>query len=178
MLFVTMAFIGLLRNTLIFVSVLWLMAETVKFYRKLDKPSKIPAKKPCNFNITSPKFTARDNKKFATYSVMMNEKHHMFFIDFPVIFKFYSKENFKSKVKIVYRVPKDPIVEEILNKDMLFTGNVKEHKYFITDIIIGKIDIEIELNISYGNPVIEFEILPNDMCEMLKPCKIEIKFPE
>ena len=178
MLLYTLVFLGLLRNTLIFLSVIALMVVIIQFYKKLNRPLKPSQKKPCNFKITSPKFTTCDNKKFATYSVLMHDSRHVFFIDFPLMFKFYSEENFRSKVKITYRIPKDPTVEEIMNKDLIFVGNVKEYKCFITDIIIGKIDIEIELNVSYGNPVIGFEILPNEMCEMVKPCKIEIKFPE
>jgi hypothetical protein len=173
-----LVFLGLLRNAAIFVATAGIIVLLIKFSKRLDKKPEIIKKPECKFKITEPKFKSVENKKFATYSVLINEKHHVFFVEFPLLFKFYSEENFKSKVKIAYRVPKDPVVEEIMNKDMVFTGTPKEYRYFINDIIMGKIDIEIELNTSYGNPTISFEILPNDLCDMRQPCKIEIKFPE
>lgn len=169
----------MLLNTLIFLATISIVIFLIKFSRKLDRECvKKEEATECKFEITEPKYKIRDNKKIATYSVLMHEKYHMFFVDFPILFKFYSEENFKTKVKIVYRVPKEPLAEEILNKEMIFAGKPKEYFYYITDIIIGRIDFEIELNVNYGNPVIGFEILPNDLCVMKKEQKIEIKFPE
>ena len=54
----------------------------------------------------------------------------------------------------------------------------KEHIYYINDVIVGSIDIEIFTNTQYGRPKIIFEILQNNMCHMTKEHKLEIVFPE
>lgn len=168
----------MLINSLVFLGVLTIVILLIRFAKRLDNPEPAYKKENCNFKITSPKFSVNGNKKIATYSVMFAKNKHMFFVDFPVLFKFYSEHKFKTRVSIQYRVPKEPLAEKVLNKDITFDGIVKEHKYFITDIIIGKITFEIELNVNYGNPVMSFELLPSGMCVMDKEYKIEIKFPE
>ena len=73
-------------------------------------------------------------------------------------------------------------MEEInkVNFKKAFERLKKSTKKFSNLIVrdpLDYIDFEIELNIHYGEPVIGFELLPNDLCNMVKENKIEIKFP-
>jgi hypothetical protein len=131
----------------------------------------------CDFEITKPKFRKEGKKEFATFSVLVDDNHR-FFIDFPILFKFYSNSKFKSKIKISYCTPDSENNEEIYNKDVFFDGSqVKEYTYYISDIIIGNITIEIETEVDYGTPMISFEILTNNTCKLKKEYRLEIKFP-
>ena len=133
--------------------------------------------KVCKFKISKIKFFQSRNRRFANFSVKIKNKN-AFFIDFPISFKFYSDQRFKTKVRISYSTVKDQDLEEILNKTVVFETKTKEYVYYINDIIVGKIDIEIELLVDYGDPIIEFEIMKNDYCEITEVFRKVIKFPQ
>jgi len=171
-------FIGLLKNFIVFVCTLlalFVALRLKKRHNRLKFPNKLP---PCNFKITKPVYSCQSYqkiKKRAKFSVIVT-KNHRYFIDFPVMFRFYSNAAFRSKIKITYLIPGESIPEEIINQIVVFENKTKEHLYYITDIIVGRIDIEIETTSEFGSPIIEFEVMKNDMCRMLKECKIEINF--
>lgn len=133
-----------------------------------------PKKEQCRIKLSKPKFKKTEDKKFACFNMFVNT-NHTFFIDFPILFRFYSISRFKSRIKITYSTyGSEP--EEIINKQIVYETTSKEHKYYITDIIVGKITFEIEVSSDYGNPIIEFEILKNSLCEIDKDSKLKIKF--
>lgn len=150
----------------------------ILFYRQIKRPTLdkyiIPD---CKFIITKPAFKIYDNVKIANYSVISKNKNR-YFRDFPIGFKFYSEQKFRSKIRITYKVSGDDETEVIYDRIVEFNENSCEHIYYINDIIIGSIDIEIYTNTDYGKPTIGFEILQNNMCHMSKEHKIEIIFPK
>jgi len=165
----------LLTNALIFSGVLILVLFLLRFYKSLKTKDII---KICDFKISKTKFKDEDDKRYASFSVSLKDKNQ-FFIDFPVSFRFYSDTRFKSKIKITYEAVKsgrEP--EEIMNKCITFETQSLECIHRINDIIIGQIDIEIILKIDYGNPIIEFEILHNNLCILQRSFKKIIKFPK
>jgi hypothetical protein len=133
-------------------------------------------KNPCRFKILPPKFTVNGKNKKASFNIIV-EKKHRYFINFPLLFKFYSHQNFKTSVKISYTLEEDES-QILLNKVIEFTSKVNEHVVYITDVIVGKINIEIELEVDYGNPIIGFEIMQNSTCDLTKEHKLELKFPD
>jgi len=144
-----------------------------KTLKELKPPTNI-----CRFKISKIKYyQSIHNRKFANFSVYIKNKD-AFFSDFPVLFKFYSDQRFKSKIRISYSTVKDEDLEEILNKTVQFETKTKSYTYYINDIIVGKIDIEIELLVDYGYPIIEFEILKNNFCKLMNEYKKVIKFPK
>lgn len=147
-----------------------------RFYKSL-KIKKDKDKPVCDFKISKPDFSDKNNKRFANFTVGVSEKH-IFFRDFPILFKFFSDNRLKSKVKITYKTAKKSRREEIINKTIIFNFKSEEYIYYINDIIIGKIYIEIELDIEYGNPIIEFIILENNTCKLDKEYKLQIDFPK
>ena len=150
---------------------LLLIAEYL--FKKFDKTNN----KICDFKLTKPKFKKGLNKESATFSILV-KKYDRFFVDFPTMFRFYSTSAFRSKIRISYTNPDDETVEQVYDKEVIFDGvNTVEHLYYISDVIVGRIDIEIESTINYGKPTIGFEILPNKMCKMMKKYKLEVKFP-
>lgn len=130
----------------------------------------------CDFKLSKTKFRREEEKQFAKFFIKLNNKTK-FFIDFPVSFRFYSNSRFKSKIYIKYKTLKTGREsEEIINKIIEFEEKTVEHIYKITDIIVGEIEIDIELKTFYGDPIIEFEILQNDLCDLKKSFKKIIKF--
>ncbi len=134
-------------------------------------------KNACKFKIMPPKYETDGNKKKAKFNIIV-EKRHKYFINFPLLFKFYSFNKFKALVNITYVIPGDDSIQELLHKSMEFTDKVKEHTVYITDVILGKITIEVCLEVEYGKPIVMFEIMQNSTCELTKEHKIELKFPE
>ena len=165
----------MLQNFLIFLSVVIVIIAILRFYKslKLVKPKKIK----CRFSISNPKFFKRGEKQIATFEVGSIEKN-AFFINFPIVFRFYGDTRFKTKVKIRYKAAKRDNLEEIINKIIEFETKTIECVQKIDDIIIGNIYIEIELKTEYGYPIIEFEILKNQYCDLDKEYKKIIKFPK
>ena len=131
----------------------------------------------CKFTISKPTFEINENEKIARYSLITKNKDR-YFRDFPIEFKFHSDQKFRSKIKITYTISRDDDVEIIYDRVVEFEDTTKEHIYYINDVIIGSIDIEILTDTQYGNPVIDFEVLQNNMCHLYKKYKIEIAFPE
>jgi hypothetical protein len=145
----------------------------------IRKPFDEKTKNPCRFKILPPKYFIKGNKKIASFNIVV-EKKHRYFIHFPMLFKVYSDNPFKSRLKIFYSIPNDG--EEIkrnmiLNKMVEFTNKTKEYIVYITDIIMGKIMMEVELEITEGDPIIVFEIMENNSCTLVKEHKLELKFP-
>jgi hypothetical protein len=131
----------------------------------------------CKFSISKPKFETVGKEKRATYRVFSYNKDR-YFRDFPISFKFYSTEKFRSKIKIMYTSSGDDEIETIYDRVVEFDTNTKCHIYYINDVIIGSIDIEIYVDSYYGSPTILFELLQNNMCHMIKEHKLEIVFPK
>ncbi len=131
---------------------------------------------PCNFKILEPRYKIINDKHIAIFDVVVSKKHR-YFINFPLLFKFFSDDKFKTKVKILYSVPEEDEIEILLNKSIEFSGKVKEHYVYITNVIMGKITIEIEMDIEYGRPVVGFEILKNSICNLTREYKLELEFP-
>ena len=168
----------MLVNSLIFLGVLIIIFVLSGVYKSLKiKEEKKREKEKCNFRISKPNFKNGDHKKYAFFTVFV-DNNHTFFIDFPVAFRFYSDTRFKSRVKIRYSTPNTQRVEELINKEVIFETKTKESKRYINDIIVGKLEFEIELDVDYGHPIIEFEIMKNPLCALRKEHKLTIKFPK
>lgn len=131
----------------------------------------------CKFFISNPTFELNLPIRIASFKVYSKNKDR-YFRDFPIGFKFYSNYPFKSKIKINYTLTGDNEVETIYNLDVEFENNAKEYIYYINDVIIGSIDIEIHTNSEYGKPTIEFELLQGSNCHLIEKHKIEIIFPK
>lgn len=171
-----LGFIGLLTNFLLFVASLILILILLKQFKLKPEPD-IEVKPECKFRITHPKFEIDGKKRYARYSVYV-DNIDKFFLDFPIMFKFYSDYKFKAKIKITYNTTKDDEEKEIIyDKLLVFKENTKEHVYYITDVILGSINFEIEMQVDYGEPIISFEILENSLCRLTEEYYLEIKFP-
>ena len=166
----------MLTNFLIFLGVLFLIIILWRTYKSL-KIVESKEKEICKFRISKPRFRTSGLNKTAKFSVILANKH-TFFIDFPISFKFYSNTRFKSKIKISYSTPGNGKSEQLVNKVLVFETKQLESLKHITDIIVGKINFEIELNVDYGYPIIDFEIMKNSFCELTKEHKITIVFPK
>lgn len=165
----------LVTNALIFVGTLLIIFLLRYLLKRLFKPD---IKKTCNFKFSKTKFRKIGDKQIATFTVFLKDKNQ-FFIDFPIAFRFYSNTRFKSKVKIKYEALKSGRKpEEIIDKVIVFETKTIECIKKINDIIIGEIEIEIEIKPCYGYPIIEFEILRNKLCILQRPFKKIIKFPK
>lgn len=165
----------LITNALIFAGTLLLIIFLRCLFKNLCKVNK---EKICDFKISKPKFRKEGDKQFAKFTVSLKDKNQ-FFIDFPLLFRFYSDTRFKTKVRIKYEALKsgrDP--EEIVDKLITFEHKTIECVRRINDIIVGVIEIEIELKTQYGYPIVEFEILKNKLCKLKRPFRRIIKFPK
>jgi hypothetical protein len=160
-----------------FILLLIVIAAISLLYQQLKKSDlNKPILPDCKFTISKPEFQIEDTIRIAKYSVYTKNKDR-YFRDFPIGFKFYSNEKFRSKIKITYTISGDEEVEIIYDRIVEFEDNVKEHIYYINDVIVGSIDIEIYTDTDYGKPTIAFEILQNNMCHMTQDHKLEIQFP-
>lgn len=160
---------GLLLGVLILLCVLLIISL-------IRKPYDERTKNPCKFKISTPRFKIDGDKKYAGFHILV-EKKHKYFINFPLLFKFYSDSNFKMDCRIYYTTPGEDR-QLVLDRQIEFISKTKEHTVYITDVIMGKILIEIELEVDRGLPIIEFEILENSTCTLMKEYKLEIVFPE
>lgn len=167
----------MLLNFILFfivIAVIFLLVHQIK------KPNIYHYVKPdCRFIISNPTYQINENIRIAKYSILSKNKNR-YFLDFPIAFKFYSEKKFRSKIKITYKVPDDDDVELIYDNLIEFAddSNAKEHIYYINDIIIGAINIEIYTYSDYGKPSIKFEILSNELCKLAINNKIDIVFPQ
>lgn len=165
---------NIILNLLIFIGASSIAIFLSKINKKLSKDNTSE----CKFRFSTPQFRKSGSKQYAKFTIKL-DKRTRFFIDFPVAFRFYSDSRFSSKVRIKYKTIKTGReAEQIINKLITFNDKTIEYVYRINDIIIGEIEIEIELNTYYGNPIIEFEIMQNDLCKLKHPLKTIIKFPE
>lgn len=146
--------------------------------RQLRKPNVdkylIPT---CDFKITYPEFQKEDNIRIAKFNVITKNKDK-YFRDFPIGFKFYSDQKFRSKIKISYNISGDDEVEIIYDRIVEFDENIKEHIYYMNDVIIGAIEVEVYTESQYGKPTILFELLQSNTCHMGREHKLEIVFPD
>jgi hypothetical protein len=123
-----------------------------------------------------PQYTVAGNKKIASFMILV-EKKHRYFINFPLSFKFYSDAEFKAMVRVFYTIPNYPR-QKLLEKYIEFITKVKEHVVYLTDVVVGKVMIDVEIEIEDGNPTIEFRILENSTCDLTKEHRLELKFPK
>lgn len=133
---------------------------------------------PCRFKILDPKYVIEGKRKIASFDIIV-EKNHRYFINFPLSFKFYSTSKFKTLVKISYTNPSESVGPHLLlDKWIEFTNKTKEHIVYITDVFVGKILIEVMLEVEYGTPIIDFQILENKTCDLTREHKLQIRFPD
>jgi len=161
----------MIQSLLLAVLVLLCILLLISIFRK---PFDYIPINPCRFKILEPQYSSDGNKKKASFMILV-EKKHRYFINFPLSFKFYSDSEFKSMVRIFYSVPNYPR-QKLLEKYIEFITKTKEHIVYLTDVVVGKVIIDIEIEIETGNPIIEFQILENSTCDLTKEQKLEIKF--
>lgn len=142
----------------------------------IKNPIEDKIKNPCRFKISLPKYNIEGNKKYVCFSIIV-ERRYRYFINFPLLFRFYSDSKFQAKVKIFYSTSGEKR-QRLLDKKIEFISKVREYIVYITDVIMGRILIEVELEIDHGNPIIGFEIMQNSTCTLMKEQKIILKFPE
>jgi len=165
----------MLLNLILLLSVL---LAIILLFRQLRKPSsEHPLVPICNFSISKPKYFRDNAIRTAKYSVYTKNKDR-YFRDFPIGFRFYSDSKFRSKIRITYIISGDDEEEVIYDRVVEFEDHLKEHIYYINDVIVGSIDIEIYTDSQYGKPTILFELLQGSMCHMDREHKLEINFPE
>lgn len=141
----------------------------------IRKPFEREYRNLCNFKILPPKFGKKDGIKWASFSIAI-EKKHKFFINFPLLFKFYSDSSFISDIKIFYKVSGDD-KKKVLDKEIEFREKAREHIVYITDVILGELLIEINVRvIEGGDPIVGFEIMKNSTCDLKKEYKMELDF--
>jgi hypothetical protein len=161
---------NLLLVTLILLCILLLISI-------IQKPFDNRIKNPCGFKILQPKFFNEGNNKKVSFQIIV-EKRHKYFINFPLLFRFYSENKFKIDAKIYYVTPGEAR-QLILDKQIEYSSKTREYIVYITDVIVGKIMLEVELDINSGvSPTILFEIMENSTCKLVKEHKLEIVFPE
>jgi hypothetical protein len=165
----------MLSNLILLLAVIIAIILLYRQVRKTDIDKEILPD--CKFTISNPEFEINDTTRIARFSVITKNKDR-YFRDFPLGFKFYSDQKFRSKITITYTTSGDDEEEVIYDRVVEFDDNVKEHMYYINDIIIGSIDIEIYTDSYYGKPTIGFEILQSNICHMTKEYKLEIIFPK
>jgi hypothetical protein len=165
----------LLINAGIFLAGMLIMLLLLKFYKSLFKEKE---EKPlCDFKFSKVRYSEKGKKQIAKFSASISDKH-TFFVDFPILFRFYSDNRFKGRVKISYRAAAVAQKEELVNKTIVLQTKTEECLHYLDDIIVGRIYFEVELEASFGKPIIEFEILENKNCKLDKELKLAIKFPE
>lgn len=155
-----------------------ILVAIVLLVRQLQRPNVdryiLPV---CNFKITEPDFEIDNDIRIAKYKII-SKNDNRFFRDFPVEFSFFSDNKFSSKIRITYTHFDDDEVEVIYDRVVEFDENVKKHIYYINDVVIGGINIEIYTHSYYGKPTIIFELLQNTLCHMDREHKLEIIFPK
>lgn len=146
----------------------------------IRKPIEGKVKNPCKFKILPPKYRVDGTKKYASFCIIV-EKKHRYFINVPFGFKLFSKNPFKLDIKVFYSVPDEPR-EMILDQDVNFNPLIKDESVhfitYITNVITGRILMEIELEVEEGNPEMEFEIRENSVCRLIKDQKLKLVFPQ
>ena len=129
----------------------------------------------CAFKILPPRIKRNGKRKSATFDILVHKNYH-YFINFPLLFKFYGNEPFKADMLISYITHQDNKKETLLQKFIEFTDETIEYEAYIKDIFVNKLIIEIIVNNQKGKPIIGFEILENSTCDLIESYKLEIKF--
>ena len=164
----------ILNSVLLLATILFI----IFLIRHLRKSYVIKSELPiCKFSISKPQFEINDTEKRAIFKVYTKNKD-FYYRDFPIGFKFYSTDKFRSKIRISYVVTGDDDEEIIYDRVVEFDKIATNHIYYINDVIMGSIDIDIETYPYYGNPRVLFEILQNNKCELDREHKLEIIFPD
>jgi hypothetical protein len=163
----------MIQNLILVALVILCILLLISIFRK---PFDYIPRNPCRFKILEPHYTVSGNKKKASFMILV-EKKHRYFINFPLSFKFYSEQQFKSLVKIFYTIPNYP-KQKLLEKYIEYISKAKEHIVYLTDVVVGKVLIDVEIEIEEGNPIIEFRILENSTCDLTKEHKLELCFPK
>lgn len=130
----------------------------------------------CGFKILSPRYSTDGIKKYAHISIVV-EKKYKYFINFPLLFRFYSDYKFKTNAKIYYST-QGMEKQLIMNKTIEYSSKTNEHILYITNVILEKLLIEIELEIDNGSPIISFEIMQNNLFPLNNELKLELNFPD
>jgi len=158
----------MIQNLLLFTMALMCVLLLISL---INKPFDNNIRNSCTFKLLPPKYTINGKNKIATFNIVV-EKKHRYFINFPLLFKFYSNEKFKTLVRIKYLTLDEEQI--LLEKKIEFTSNIYEQVVYITDVIVGKITIVVLLDIEYGNPIVSFEIMKNNTCDITKEYKVEL----
>ena len=99
-----------------FILLLAVIIAIILLLRQLRKPDVDKYILPtCRFSITKPEFRIDGVERIAKYSVLSKNKDR-YFRDFPLGFKFYSEDKFRSKIRITYTVPEDDEIEVIYDR--------------------------------------------------------------
>ncbi len=130
----------------------------------------------CSFKLSRTKIRKKGMWRVATFRVK-SKNQHLFFVNFPLSFKFYSDNKFKTKIKVKYKTSRDGKLEEIIRKTINFESKSIIYQKNINDIIIGDIYIEIYSQSLSGRSTLEFNILKNRSCILDREYKKIIKFP-
>jgi hypothetical protein len=142
----------------------------------IKKPFDSKGNNPCGFKLLPPRFIINESKKIAIFNIIV-EKRHKYFINFPLLFRFSGDQDFRADVKIFYSTPgEEPNM--VLDKQIEYKEITKEYIIYITDVILGKITIELQMDMDYGDPIVSFEVMENSTCSLYKEHKLEIIFPK
>ena len=120
----------MVQNLLLIALVLLCVLLIISLIRK---PFDERVRNPCRFKILPPKYSIEENRKYASFNIIV-EKKHRYFINFPLLFKFYSDTKFKTDVKAYYSIPDESKKENkrvlILDKQIEFLKKTKEYLTF------------------------------------------------
>jgi hypothetical protein len=128
----------------------------------------------CIFKIQHPRIKKKGNKRIVSIEIEVS-KQYRYFINFPILFRFFSnKPDTLTHISIYYIIPESNKKELLYKKQLCLSEEVIEFQAHITDIIIEKIVIEMDIDLIKGNPLISFELLESDSCKE-ENHKVEIK---
>jgi len=132
------------------------------------------SKKNWVFKIIHPIIRKIETKRNIKFDILVNDKYK-YLINFPLLFKFYGDTPYIASVCISYLIPIDNKKEILLEKEINFFDKTIEYELYITDIVVKKIVIEIDVDKFNGHPIIGFEILENNLSELDTNHTLEIK---
>lgn len=91
----------------------------------------------------------------------------------PISFKFYGDDAFVCRTLITCEFMSNE-KNEILNEKIVFEYKTREYIVHIRDQNLGKLHFHIILEIEKGVPIMEVEIMENEMCKIYKERKLVI----
>jgi len=164
----------MILTTILLIGILILFALLYIQFQTPDLDGHVLPK--CRYKIENLSYTSLNKTRISKFSI--SSLHHYFFDYFPLGFKFYSSNNCKAKIKISYNELFNDNKELIYNKNVNFDKDCRQYIYYISDVIIGSIDIELVVEVENIDdvPIIGFEILQNNKCYIVDAPKIEIIF--